>query len=401
MSENIINDIVAYTLDEALVSNYYLFRVPPLTIVGDGATAKLGEHMKKLKVKHSFIVTDKVIVKLGLLEQTLRSLKKMNIAYTIYDEVEPDPTDLMVYNGVNFYKQSQADCIIGFGGGSPIDAAKAIAVLVNNNLQLNSANIEENINDRPPLVAVPTTAGTGTEVTDVTVITNTTTNVKMVIKHPLMVPDIALIDPNLTLNISPYITAATGIDVLTHAIEAYVARSSCTLARALSHRAIRLVMKYLPTAVGYGANIIARHKMAVACYMAGMAFSNAGLGLCHSMAHQLGATYKIPHGVANALLLPHIMRFNLLVRLDRFVEIAHIIDERFEQLTKKEAALKGIDAIAQMISEIGLPTQLREIGAICEDFNMMAENALKDITIKTNPRSANIDDIIKIFESAY
>jgi len=221
------------------------------------------------------------------------------------------------------------------------------------------------------------------------------------IKHPKMIPDIAIIDSDLTIDIPPSITASTGIDVLTHAIEAYVARSSSTLARALALRAIRLVRKYLPTAVGYGENKIARHKMAIASNMAGIAFSNAGLGLCHAMAHQIGVKYNIPHGLANALLLPHVMEFNLLVRLERFTDIAIAMGEKVESLSGKEAAIKGIRAVEDLISGVGLPTNLKELGVVPADFEFLAKQAIEDITLATNPRRTNLNDIIKVYEKAY
>lgn len=399
---NIINDIVAYALDEALVDNYYLFQVPPLSVVGNGSSVKIGEHIKKYNAKKIFIVTDEQIVNLNLLSPMLRALKKNNIDYEIFDKILPDPTDTVVLEGVEKYKTTGCDFIAGFGGGSPIDAAKAIALLATNDIDIEDCSDESKItNMRVPLAAIPTTAGTGSEVTDVSVISITSKHIKLVIKHPYMIPDMALIDPYLTIGIPPAVTAATGLDVLTHAIEAYVARSSCTLARALSHRAIHLVSKYLPTAVGYGSNIIARHKMAVACYMAGMAFSNAGLGLCHAMAHQIGAKYKVPHGVANALLLPHIMRFNLSTRRERFLDIAVAMGEKIERLSARDAAMKSVEAVENLLEDVSLPRKLRDVGALQSDFKMLAEWALKDITIKTNPRSANINDIIKIYENAY
>jgi alcohol dehydrogenase class IV len=401
MSSNIIEDIITYSLDEALINNYYTFRVPPTTIVGDGSIVKSGKLIQQQNAKKVFIVTDKQIVNINLLAPLLRSLERNKIPYYIFDEVLPDPTDSVVITGVKMLQKQNCDVVIGFGGGSPIDAAKVIAILATNNIKINEIKNDSSLNRRLPLIAVPTTAGTGTEVTSVAVITNSQTHIKSIVDHTQVIPDIAIIDPKLTLGIPPKITSATGIDVLTHAIEAYVAKNSCTLARALAQRSIRLVRKYLPTAVGYGENIRARHKMAIASYMAGMAFSNSGLGLCHAMAHQIGGKYKIPHGIANALFLPHIMRFNLLVRVERFVDIAIAMGEKIESLSQKDAGLKAISAVKNLIQDIGLPTRLREVGVERADFRIMAENALKDATIHSNPRISNIDSVIEIFEKAY
>ncbi|MGD9489101.1 MAG: iron-containing alcohol dehydrogenase family protein [Calditrichaceae bacterium] len=398
MDENLINEIILQTIDEVSVDNSFHFRVPPNTLVGDGISSKIGGEIAKYSPEKVLIVTDKSMVEMNLMAPLLRSFNRQNIKYIVFDKVQSDPTDKILSEGISKVKDENCDFILGFGGGSPIDVAKAIAVFSTNP----GAFVAENIkNERLKLAAVPTTAGTGSEVTAISVITNTDTYRKMLIDHPYIIPDMAFIDPRLTLGIPPKITAMTGIDVLSHAIEAYLARSSCTLARALSHRVIRLVGEYLPTAVGYGSNEKARHKMAIASYMAGMAFSNAGLGLAHAMAHQIGAKYKIPHGMSIALVLPAVMRFNLLVRAERIADIAGAFGEKTEQFSIKEAAFKGIDAVQNLIIEIGLPTRLSEISSEKADFRMMAENALADRSILTNPRTAGIDDIIRIYEEIY
>jgi len=402
MKDQLVEQIVAYAIDEVSIQNFYDFRVPPTSIVGDGISAKIGENITKLNCKNVFIVTDKQIVKLGLMKPMLRSLNRNNIGYTIFDKVEPDPTSQIVENGISQLKQCGCDGVITFGGGSSIDTGKAIAVFSTNPFNINQPLTNETIkNPRVPLIAVPTTAGTGSEVTDVIVITNTQNHLKVPMQHASLIPDMAVIDPKLTLGIPPRITAATGIDVLTHAIEAYMARGSCTLAQALSYSAMRSVGQYLRIAVGNGSNLDARHRMAVASYMAGMAFSNAGLGLCHAIAHQIGAKYKLPHGMSTAVVLPEVMHFNMLVRTEHLCDIALALNQKTENLDPKDAAYKGIEAVRELIEDIGLPTRLRDIGAQKEDFEEMAKRALKDPTITTNPRTVALEDILQIFERAY
>ncbi|MBS3949719.1 MAG: iron-containing alcohol dehydrogenase, partial [Peptococcaceae bacterium] len=217
-------------------------------------------------------------------------------------------------------------------------------------------------------------------------------------QHAFFIPDMAIIDPTLTLGIPPAITAATGMDVLTHAVESYLARGVCTLGQALSYSAMQLVGMYLPLAVGDGADLHARHKLAEASYMAGMSFSNAGLGVCHAIAHQVGARFHIPHGVANAILLPEVMRFNMLVRQEQLGQIARAFNLRIEHLDQKEAALRAIEAVRELSASIGLPTHLQQIRAQMEDFPAMAKQALQDPTLTTNPRTVSYQDVIDILE---
>jgi alcohol dehydrogenase class IV len=402
MDNGVVEQIVACTIDEVSIANAYDFRVPPLTVVGDGISVKIGDHVKKLGCKKVFVVTDKQIVRLGLLEPMLRSFAKHSIDHVVFDEVEPDPTDVIVKRGISKLLRCDCDSVLTFGGGSPIDAGKAIALFATNTLDLDRPpEYDASLSNRLPLVAVPTTAGTGSEVTDVAVITNSRTHVKILLVHPFIIPDVAVIDPRLTVGIPPGITAATGMDVMTHAVEAYVSLNACTLGLALSWRAIRLVGKNLRAAVGYGQDLEARHKMAVASYMAGMAFSNSGLGLCHAMAHQLGGKSKLPHGICNSLLLPEVMRFNMLVRIGRLQEIATALDQRVENLDPKDAALKSIQAIEELREDIGLPTRLRDVGVRREDFQEMAEQALEDPSLEMNPRSVTIEDALQVYELAF
>jgi len=318
----LLKKIVTYTVDELSIKNFYEFRVPLTSIVGDGISARLGDYLVDLKMCNLLIITDATIVNLGFIKP-LRSLDRCSIQYHIFDQITPDPIDEQVRAGIQVFKDCACDEVLTFGGGSVIDAGKAIAVFSTNSFDP-SVVITENVQlaSRPPLVALPTTAGTGSEVTMVSVITDSQNHRKLPHTHPLFIADVALIDPRLTLGIPPFTTAVTGIDVLTHAIESFLARGVCTLGQSLSYSAIQLDSGFLRRAVGDGNNLEARHKLATVSHMASMSFSNAGLGLCHAMAHQLGAQYNLQHGVANALLLPQVMRVYMLVREERFVQIS-------------------------------------------------------------------------------
>ena len=402
MDHSILEEVITLTADQMGVANSYHFRVPPTTLVGDGISVQIGDYLEKLNSHKVLVVTDRQIISLGLMEPMLRSLKRRSIEYQVFDDVTPDPTVQVVQKGMDVLKASGCDTVLTFGGGSVIDAGKAIAVFCSNPACIGESICNMNkLTPRVKLVAVPTTAGTGSEVTDITVITDDQTHIKIPHQHEFFIPDIAVIDPTLTVGIPPAITAATGIDVLTHAVESYLAKGVCTLGQALSYSAIQLVAAYLPLAVGNGRDLYARRKMAEASYMAGMSFSNAGLGVCHAVAHQIGARYKIPHGVANALILPEVMQFNLLVRQDSLKDIARAFNLRIENLDTKAAALRGIEAVRELRAEIGLPTRLQDVGAIPGDFAAMANQALEDPTLKTNPRMVGYQDVIDILQRSF
>ncbi|MFM8319847.1 MAG: iron-containing alcohol dehydrogenase family protein [Chloroflexota bacterium] len=402
MDASLLEQVVAYTVDEVSIKNFYEFRVPPTSVVGDGISSRLGQYLQQLGVRSALIVTDAVIVRLGLLAPMLRSLERAGVAHQIFDDVTPDPTSAVVQAGIDALHRSGCQAVLTIGGGSAIDAGKAVAVFAANPRPFDLAITPETaLQPRLPLVAVPTTAGTGSEVTMVSVITDQPSHRKLPHTHPLFIPDVALIDPCLTLGIPPAITAATGIDVLTHAVESFLARGVCTLGRALSYNAIQLVSANLRRAVGDGGHLESRHRMATASYMAGMAFSNAGLGLCHAMAHQLGARYNLPHGLANGLLLPEVMRFNMLVRQERLVEIAHAFNQQVDNLPPREAALRSIDAVRLLIEEIGLPTRLSQVGVREIDFVDMARQVLEDPTLQNNPRTAAAEDIVRVFQGSF
>lgn len=397
LKEQDVGAIVYQAIDLMNTRSVKTFSLPPHTYMGAGAVSCIGQAMAERGITCAFVVLDEIIAKLKLAEPMYRSFRQHDIKCINYIQPTGEPESQTVEDATQKFIASDCDGIVAVGGGSALDAAKAIALLAaNEHLNvvdlLNPQNIK---NKRVPFIAVPTTAGTGSEATNVTVITDSATKAKQVIAHTDLIPDLALIDACLMLQLPDYVTAATGIDALTHAIEAYVAKLSTPLTRALAYQALRAIGEFLPIATGQGSHLPAREEMALASYMAGVAFSNAGLGLTHSMAHQIGAIYHIPHGVANAIMLPSVMVFNELVCKRDFSDIG--LSLTGEIMSSKEV----IRFIQKMIIDLGLPANLADAGASEKDFAMMAEKALQDYCLSTNPRSASKAQIIQIYQHAF
>ncbi|MDN6088932.1 MAG: iron-containing alcohol dehydrogenase, partial [Enterobacterales bacterium] len=322
-------------------------------------------------------------------------LEQSGVAYEIWACPPGEPIDTDVNAAVTQLLQVQCDGVIALGGGSVLDAAKATALQAANPT-LNFAELTPSLRlkRRLPLIAIPTTAGTGSEATNVSVIIAMPQHRKQVLVHALLIPDMAIIDACLTLGVPSHVTAATGIDALTHAIEAYVATNVTGLTRALAHRAITLIGQALPQAVGQGQDLAARESLMMASYMAGMAFSNAGLGLCHACAHQIGAAYGIAHGAANAIMLPQVMDFNRLVCKRTFAEIGHA-------LTRETCDAAGtIRAIAQLIEDVGLGGNLASYGGQESDYAEFARAALQDVCIQSNPRTVTEAQIVALYRGS-
>ena len=397
-----LTDIISErVMDEINVGRFYKFNMPSDVLVGPGSTIKLGKEAKKLG-KKALLVTDQGILDLGLHSTTVNSLEKEGIDIEIYAGVKPDPTDKIVLEGVKFAREKGIDFVVGLGGGSALDVAKTIAFLLCNSGEISEFEGVDKIRDhRLPLVAIATTSGTGSEVSAATVITDTASNKKMVISSASLIPDIAVVDARLTKGIPAKITAATGIDVLVHAIEAYISKNSITISRALAYHSIRYVAENLPLAVGNGEDLEARHRMSVASLMAGMAFSNVGLGACHATAHQLGTTYKVPHGIANAIMLPAVMEYNALVASRRLGQIAVAMGERVEGLSEREKAQQAITAVRRLIKDLGIPEIISAVGGNERDIDKMAKDALNDPTLESNPRQADYEDIVNLYKKSF
>lgn len=386
------------------MSRMYDYLVPSVNFMGPGCLKVVGERAKMLGGKKVLIVTDKFLrnQENGAVEQTVKYLEEAGLEIAIYDGTEPNPKDTNVAEGLKVFKEENCDMIVTVGGGSPHDCGKGIGIAATHEGDLyNYAGIETLTNALPPILAVNTTAGTASEVTRHCVITNTKTKVKYVIVSWRNLPLVSFNDPELMVGKPAGLTAATGMDALTHAVEAYVSKDANPVTDASAIQSIKLIANNLRQAVAMGDNIEARTNMSYASLLAGMAFNNGNLGYVHAMAHQLGGLYDMPHGVANAMLLPHVCKYNVISNPQKFADIAEFMGEKIDGLSVHEASQKAIDAMFRLSKDIGIPTSLKEKGIKEEDFEYMAEMALKDGNAFSNPRKGNEKDIVNIFKSAY
>ncbi|SFD41008.1 iron-containing alcohol dehydrogenase [Clostridium uliginosum] len=382
----------------------YDYLVPSVNFMGANSVSVVGERCKILGGKKALIVTDKFLRDMegGAVQLTVKYLTEAGIDVVYYDGVEPNPKDVNVAEGLKIFQNENCDMIVTVGGGSAHDCGKGIGIAATHEGDLyDYAGIETLTNPLPPIVAVNTTAGTASEVTRHCVLTNTKKKIKFVIVSWRNLPLVSINDPLLMVKKPAGLTAATGMDALTHAIEAYVSKDANPVTDASAIQAIKLISQNLRQAVALGENLEARENMAYGSLLAGMAFNNANLGYVHAMAHQLGGLYDMPHGVANAMLLPHVERYNIIANPKKFADIAEFMGENIQGLSVMEAAEKSIDAMFKLSKDIGIPTSLKEKGIKEEDFEYMAELALQDGNAFSNPRKGNEKDIVDIFRAAY
>ena len=379
----------------------YTYVNPKVALMGAGCVEEIGGQAKNLGGIKALIVSGRSGHGEKLAKDIQKILENAGLKAIIFAGADPNPTDTSVMEGADIYRKEDCNMIVAVGGGSPMDCAKAVGIVVNNGGKINdyegAGKVTKGI---PPLITVNTTAGTASEMTSFSIITDTDRHIKMAIADPRMTPDVAVNDPELMVSMPPALTAATGMDALTHAIEAYVSTMATPTTDAAAIKAIELISKYLREAVAHGEDIKTRDMMAHAEYLAGVAFNNALLGYVHSMAHQLGGLYDLPHGVCNAILLPYVEMYNMQVVPERFADIAKAMGENIEGLPPEEAADKAIDAIKKLASDIGIPSGLKELGAREEDLELLAENAMQDICRLTNPRKLSKEDIIEIYRKA-
>lgn len=383
------------------------FFMPGETLMGIGGAKAIPEKIKRLGGTKPLIVTDKGIVQAGVLKQVTDLLDTAGISYVVFDETVPNPTDKNVHDGADLYQRSCCDSLITVGGGSPHDCGKAIALVVKNGGRIQDfEGLDKSNQPLMPYVAVNTTAGTASEMTRFTIITDTSRHVKMAIVDKNITPHVAINDPVLMMGMPPSLTAATGMDALTHAVEAFVSTAATPVTDACAIQAFKLIFKYLRRAVANGADIEARDGMAYAEYLAGMAFNNASLGYVHAMAHQLGGFYDLPHGECNAVLLPHVQSFNLISRVEKFVEMAIHFGEDVSGLSDRDAAELAVEAMATLSQDVGIPSGLIELGrrygkdVKASDIPTMTGNAQKDVCGLTNPRRATDNQISEIYTAA-
>jgi alcohol dehydrogenase class IV len=388
-------------LDLEYELNDKTFRFSPFgsIVFGHGVVAEVGKHVKNYGGKKVLVCTDKGIVKVGLLEKVTDSLDAYGIEYTVFDDIEPNPSVETVYKAVELCKD--CDMVIGFGGGSSIDTAKTSAMMVTNGGKIEQYEGIVEIKVPPlPIIAIPTTSGTGAEATPFAVVTDTTKDWKMALGSSYLIPSLAICDPDLTLTLPAGLTASTGMDALTHAIEGYTSLSNEPFSEALAAKAIKLISENLRAAVAKGeANKDARYGMMLGSTMAATSFTNTILGICHSMAHPLGGIFHIGHGYANAIMLPIVMEFNLIGNPEKFKDIAILMGEDVSGLSLMDAAAKAVEAVKKLSNDIGIP-KLSKFGVTEADLPKLAEEAMKGGDRWTNPRDTNLEDFIEMYKKA-
>jgi lactaldehyde reductase len=369
------------------------FILNEVSYFGPGAREVLPKEIARLGLHKAFVVTDKDLIKYGVADKVLSVLKSAGIPYEIFSEIKQNPTVFNVKTGVKAFAESGADFILAIGGGSSIDSAKAVGI-ISNNPEFSDVVSLEGVADTKkksvPIIALPTTAGTAAEVTINYVITDEANEKKMVCVDPNDIPAIAIVDAELMYTLPKSLTASTGLDALTHAIEGLISDM-------FEIKAIEMIARYLETAVNEPTNAEARNGMAVAQYIAGMAFSNVGLGVVHGMAHPLGAIFDIPHGVANALLLPVIMEFNAPAALDKYVDIAKAMNVYTSGMSREEAAHAAVEAVKSLAIRVGIPQHLSELGIEEEDLERLSEAAFADVCTPGNPREVSKEIILELY----
>ena len=382
----------------------YYFFMPTVNIMGTGGLADAGREIQALGFKKALIVTDEALHR--QLKQTkvvTDLLDSIGVGYAVYDGVEPNPTTAQVDAGTALLRQEGCDFVVSFGGGSPHDAAKAIAILATHGGDIRDfEGINKMTKPMLPLVAVNTTSGTASEMTRFAIITDATRHVKMAIIDWRTTPTLSVDDPDLMEDMPPGLTAATGMDALTHSIEAYVSTAATPVTDSAALHAIKLITGFLARAVKDGHDHEAREMMTYAEFLAGMAFNSASLGYVHAMAHQLGGFYDLPHGVCNAILLPYVEAYNVQAVPDRFVEIARAMGIDTRDMTPTQAAEAVLTAIRALSKEVGIPPNLAAFDVVKpEDFPTLADNAMNDACGATNPKQPTKDEIIALYQAAY
>jgi alcohol dehydrogenase class IV len=380
--------------------NISIFRMANKLITGRDALSRLPEEVSQLEVKNPLIVTDKILVQAGVVQQ-VEDLLLMKAG--IFSDVNPEPEVEIVEQCVQFIRDGSHDGIIAVGGGSAIDIAKAASVMATN-----EGSIKQyfgiDLVQKPglPLIAIPTTAGTGSEVTNISILSDTKEQVKKGIVSPYLLPDVAIVSPFMTLTCPPSVTAASGVDALVHAVEAYISKFASPVTDALAIGAMKLIATHLPKAYAAPDNIESREAMITASLMAGLAFGNAGVGAVHALAYPLGGRYHMAHGVSNSLLLPYVMQWNKTACLERFRDIAIALGEKVDHLNNDQAAEAAIEAMTRLCRYVEIPTSLREFDIPEHALAEMAEEAAKQTRLlRNNPRTLRVKDMEEIYRAAY
>ncbi|HGM5288018.1 TPA: L-threonine dehydrogenase [Serratia liquefaciens] len=377
------------------------FFIPSVNMIGSGCLDRAAKTLKQQGLRQALIVTDKVLNNIGVVAQVQQLLAAQQIESCVYDGTHPNPTTLNVKQGLALLQEHQCDCVISLGGGSPHDCAKGIALLATNGGDIKDyEGVDRSAKPQLPMIAINTTAGTASEMTRFCIITDEARHIKMAIVDKHVTPLLSVNDPHLMAGMPKGLTAATGMDALTHAIEAYVSSAANPITDACALKAVTMIAESLRDAVADGSNMQARENMAYAQFLAGMAFNNASLGYVHAMAHQLGGFYDLPHGVCNAVLLPHVQEFNASVCASRLKDIAAAMGLDVSYLNDQQGAAACIAAIRLLAQDVGIPAGLRDLQVKEQDLDTLATNALKDACGFTNPIQATHAQIVAIFRAA-
>lgn len=389
------------------IVNYFL---PPSIQFGVGAITNLGEHVRTFGGKKPLIVTDEGVTNAGIVSKTVEPLDNAQIDYAIFDAIQPNPTDLSVLEGLAVYRAKDCDLVIAVGGGSVMDAAKAIRILTTHeppleNYYVDAGGIDRITSNLPALICIPTTAGTGSEVSQGSIITDTSGRTteghrKRAVSTPYNMASLALLDPELTVDMPPGLTAATGMDAVTHGVEAYVATRYHPIAEGVALQSLKMLGKNIRPAYHQGDNIKARGEMLIASAMAAFSFQK-GLGAVHSLAHQLSTEANIPHGIANAILLPEVMEFNLSHAVEGYADIAAALGIDTSGMSTADAADAAIAKIRLLNEEFSIPTGLGVAGLRRERIPKIARDAMLDHCYKFNPRPCTESDMRDLFEAAF
>lgn len=377
------------------------FFIPPVNKIGMGCMTEAVELIKNYGYRQALIVTDRVLNEIGVVRKVQALLAEVGIKSAIYDGTNPNPTTINVEEGLEILRQHHCDCVISLGGGSPHDCAKGIALVATNGGDIRDyEGVDRSAKPQLPLIAINTTAGTASEMTRFCIITDVERHIKMAIVDKNVTPILSVNDSALMAGMPKGLTAATGMDALTHAIEAYVSTAANPITDACALKAVTMISNYLRRAVEDGNDMEARENMAYAQFLAGMAFNNASLGHVHAMAHQLGGFYDLPHGVCNAVLLPHVQRFNATVSAARLKDIAIAMGADIANLNDQQGAEVCIQEIKSLAKDVNIPAGLSSLNVKEEDLPTLATNALKDACGFTNPIQASHEEVVAIFKAA-
>lgn len=378
----------------------FSYELPTKIEFGAGVAGRVAERVEGCDGRKALLVADPGALAAGVVDKVTEAFEKASIPYVLFSDIEPEPDAKGIVEAVELARSEGCDAVVGVGGGSALDSAKAIAVMLNNEGHIRDY-AGQNLVPKPgvPMIAMPTTAGTGSEVTIWSVISEKDRKIKYGVGSPYTTATVALCDPELTLTLPPHITASTGMDALAHALESYVNKTTQPISEALSIRAMELVARSLRTAVVAGENLQARSDMLLASLLAAMAFNPTRLGIAHALVMPIGANYKIPHSVGVAILLPEVMRFNLIGNLDKFVTIARIFGESTDGLPKRDAAELSVKAIRRFSEDLGIPDGLGRYGVEDDLLYDLAKEGIVTGNIPVNPRTPTVEDLVGIMHA--